>query len=309
MEKNKSHIENETYLAQWIAGDITDAELKNIVSESDYLAYLKTRKSFEVLEALDQPLEVSFEKIQEKISKRNKTKIIRLKRYWAVSVAASIILFFGLFSMFSSSKTFVETSFSEQKTITLLDGSEVVVNAKSKLTYNEETWAENREVTLDGEAFFKVKKGSTFKVKTTNGTITVLGTQFNVNSNQDFFEVICYEGKVQVNQGSENHLLTQSKSLRKINGNSLEQWNTNTENPTWIIGENSFKSVPLKYVIFALEKQYQTKFDVSMIDVKMIFTGSFSSNDLEVALLSVFKTMRIDYYKNDKNEYVLRHSK
>ena len=309
MEKSKINIEDETFLAQWIAGEVTDAELKELVSESDYHAYLKTRKGLDILDELEQPIEISFSNIQKKIESRKKQKVVQLKRYWAISVAASIILFFGVFSLFSGSNVIIETAFSEQKTIELLDGSEVIINAKSSIVYNKEDWKENREVRLDGEAFFKVKKGSTFKVKTKNGTITVLGTQFNVHSNQDYFEVVCFEGRVKVNHTSENYILTQSESLRKINGNPLEQGNTLGEEPTWIKGENSFKSVPLKYVISALEKQYQVKFDTSKIDSKTIYTGSFSSENLEIALQSVFKTMRIDYNKNDKNEYVLRHSK
>ncbi|MBV1922507.1 MAG: FecR family protein [Flavobacteriaceae bacterium] len=309
MDKNISHKENETFFAQWMEGEITDSELKKLVSEADYLAFHKLKEGIDALAYLEAPLNKSFSSIQNKIDKKRKSKVIKLKRYWVISVAASIILFFGLFSMLNNSNEIIITSISEQKTIQLLDGSEVVLNADSKLQYDKDSWEENREVELEGEAFFKVEKGSTFTVKTDNGAITVLGTQFNVNSNLDFFEVVCYEGKVQVNNDSNNYLLTQSESFRRINGNSVEQWNTDGEEPTWLDGEISFKSVPLKYVISALEKQYLVKFDTTKINAKTIFTGSFSSNDLEIALQSVFKTMRIDYTKNDKNEYVLRHNK
>lgn len=309
MEKEVNHIDNETFLAQWMEGDITDKELKDLVSDTDYLAYHKITSGMDTIAYLEAPIKNSFASIQSRIDAKGKLKVIKLKRYWAISIAASMLLFFGLFSMLKSSNEIIITSISEQKIIKLLDGSEVVLNARSILQYNQETWENNREVTLEGEAFFKVKKGSAFTVTSRNGTVAVLGTQFNVNSSLDFFEVICYEGKVNVNKATNNIVLTQNESFRTINGNPIEQWNTMGEKPSWLDGEISFKSVPLKYVINALEKHYQIKFDSKNIDVKMIYTGSFSAHDLEIALTSVFKTMGIEYLKNNEKMYTLSHSK
>jgi len=63
----------------------------------------------------------------------------------------------------------------------------VVLNSKSTISFNKTDWKNNRQLTLDGEAYFKVEKGSTFTVNTNNGSVTVLGTQFNVNSTRRFF--------------------------------------------------------------------------------------------------------------------------
>ncbi len=309
MEKKVSHIDNETFLAKWMEGEITDKELKSLISDADYLAYHKMKRGIGAIEYLESPIKKSFASIQSQIDNKRKSKVIKLKRYWTISIVASILLLFGLFSMFKSSSEVIVTSISEQKIIQLLDGSEVVLNAKSRLQYNEKTWEKNREVNLDGEAFFKVKEGSAFTVKTGNGTVIVLGTQFNVNSSLDFFEVICYEGKVKVNNSTENFVLTQNESFRKINGNPIEQWNTIREEPSWLDGEISFISVPLKYVINDLEKHYHIKFDSKNIDEKMIYTGSFSTHNLDIALTAVFKTMGIEYFKNNEKMYVLSHSK
>ena len=64
-------------------------------------------------------------------------------------------------------------------------------------------------------------------------------------------------------------------------------------------GESSFVSVPLKYVILELEKQYNLEIDAIKIDDSIIFTGSFSNKDLKLALTSVFKTMNIKYMKEE----------
>ena len=305
MKKNTINREENYFLAQWIEGKLTDEELKTLVSEEEFKTYIHMRAGLEIYDALERPMDVNFRAIQEKVATNKSGKVRHLKRYWAVSIAASLVLLVGLFSIFSKGNTVVETSYAEQKVITLLDGSEAVLNAKSKISYDASSWNENRTLVLQGEAYFKVKKGSAFTVKTDHGSIEVLGTQFNVNSVSDFFEVVCYEGKVRVDNEQKEYVLLPQTSFRRINGNEVEQWESKREFPTWTVGESSFKSVPLTYVISALERQYQISFDSSTIDSSMLFTGSFSNKDLSIALPSVFKTMRIRYLKNDSNVFVL----
>jgi ferric-dicitrate binding protein FerR (iron transport regulator) len=66
----------------------------------------------------------------------------------------------------------------------------LILNAASKLSFNEKKWADQRALTLEGEAFFKVQKGQTFSVNTTAGVITVLGTQFNVKERKTILKYI-----------------------------------------------------------------------------------------------------------------------
>lgn len=304
-EIKNNNAENESFLATWLAGDISDEELKNLVSEEDFNAYKKIKKGLLVLDALEQPITGSFAKIQHKIVQKKKRKQKRQSLGWGISIAASLLVLFGLFSTFSNSEIKMTTANAEQKTFFLLDGSEVVLNAKSEISYLKEEWDSNRVVNLTGEAFFKVKKGSTFTVKTANGDVMVLGTQFNVNTTNDYFQVTCFEGKVKVINNQNDYILNPMNSFRKINGNSIEEFTMNNLSPTWINGESNFKSVPLKYVISALEKQYNIEIDANNINGSKIFTGSFSHNDLEVALASVFKTMNINYKKKEKGIYRL----
>lgn len=68
--------------------------------------------------------------------------------------------------------------------IELEDGTQVWLNAQSRLVYPETFSQEERRVQLEGEAYFKVAKDDTkpFYVETYNQQIRVLGTEFNVNS-------------------------------------------------------------------------------------------------------------------------------
>ena len=293
MKEQNSHNEN-PYLAKWLGGEISNEELKKIVSETDFKAFLKLKKGIEVYEKFESPLEESLKKINSKIHSKKPSY-----NYRALSIAASFIILFGLLALFNNNSVAITTDYGTQKTVTLVDGSEVILNSKSEITYNEKNWNTDRTLFLDGEAYFKVKKGSKFTVETTNGSIEVLGTQFNVNSKNEYFQVVCYEGKVGVKNSDGYNVLLPNQHIRKINGNDVEKWDAFKVQPGWVMGESSFKSVPIKYVIEALENQYNIQFKTNNIDQSLIYTGSFTHSNLNTALRTVFKTLGIRYLEKE----------
>ncbi len=300
MEDTNLNKTNENYLASWLQGSLSDDELKTLVSETEFESYKKLKRGIEVYGQLESPTNISFEQIKGRIEKKKKVR--KINRNWYVSIAASIILFIGLYGVLGNDSVLEQSNFGEQRTITLLDGSEVILNSKSEITYNSKAWKKNRELFLEGEAYFKVKKGSKFTVNTNNGSVRVLGTQFNVNSKSDYFEVVCYEGKVSVGTAKDEVILKPNQNIRKINGNPIEKWETKVQKPSWMYGESTFRSVPVKYVITALEEHYNIKFDHSKIDNSVIYSGSFTHDNLKTALKTVFETLNIKYLiKEDKN--------
>ena len=90
---------------------------------------------------------------------------------WATGIAASIVLLFGMFYGLNTGTTTHQSDYGTQLSVVLPDGSEAILNANSKIEFNTTDWKnENRTLELDGEAYFKVKKGSLFTVKTSKGT-------------------------------------------------------------------------------------------------------------------------------------------
>ncbi len=302
MKELNEHI-NDRYLALWLEDTISDEELKNLISHDDFLAYQKIKKGLLVLEKPDAD---TFLAIQDSI-KRKAPRVVSMRKAitWAASIAASVIILMIGYLFFEDSTIEITTSFAEQKNVTLLDGSQVVLNAKSRLAYDEKEWEGDRRVTLEGEAYFKVAKGSTFTVETKGGHVTVLGTEFNVIESLDYFEVSCYEGRVMVATSALKSVLLPGNSVRKINGNHLEKGKVLVEGPSWVSGESSFTSVPIRYVINALEKQYQVTFESKGVDLNSKFTGSFTNHNLEVALATVFTTMNIHYSEKQIGTYIL----
>jgi ferric-dicitrate binding protein FerR (iron transport regulator) len=86
--------------------------------------------------------------------------------------------------------------------ITLADGTQIWLNAGSKLVYSKNFSMENREVFLDGEAYFKVVHHDkhAFIVHTPEATIRDLGTTFNVKaySGSPTTETTLIEGSVEI---------------------------------------------------------------------------------------------------------------
>jgi ferric-dicitrate binding protein FerR (iron transport regulator) len=203
--------------------------------------------------------------------------------------AVLIVAAGGYFYFFSrtNTPTIVETAAAEKTELELPDASSVTLNALSKLTFYKKNWTRQREVTLDGEAFFKVAKGSRFEVKTSSGTVSVLGTKFNVKNRHDYFEVTCYEGLVEVHSAQEVVRLSPKRMFRVAKGTVTKDHSLKDISPSWIANESSFQSVPFGEVVKEFERQYNITVTTKNIDLDQAFTGRFIHSDISLALKSI----------------------
>lgn len=299
MNRQIKHTESKTFLADWIAGKITDKELQELVTPEDFLTYKKMQHAFSLLEK-PKFKTTSFEDFKAKLPKKQ-AQSKKLIPHWAYAVAASILLILGIFQ-FLQTKIDYKTNTTESLQIALNEGTSIHLNAKSSVQYSK--YQSQREVSLKGEAFFKVTKKGDFIVKTPNGTIAVLGTEFNVISREDFFEVICYEGKVAVTSENKTWTLLPGDAWRSID-HKTETWSTEQTSASWLQGETSFKSTPLQYVLKAIENQYNVKLITKELDSSMLFTGSFTHSNIDNALKSVCLPLGLTIKSNGKKVIVL----
>ncbi len=124
------------------------------------------------------------------------------------AMGAGLLLLAGLawYRFGPEDTTRYATAYGETRTVSLPDGSVVTLNGHSTLTVaNHWQQGEDRNVTLNGEAFFVVAKQKApngrlvkFRVKTPGLAIDVLGTRFNVNYRRQTTEVVLQEGHVRV---------------------------------------------------------------------------------------------------------------
>jgi transmembrane sensor len=289
--------ENETYLSDWLADKISDEQLKQLVAEEDFLAYQKLKNTLNDFTVTNTDLDKNFEAIKQKFENRKAKKENKSIVLWPYpAVAAAVLLFFGLYQMFYFSNVNA-TEFGANKIVMLPDNSQVTLNSKSKLSYPN-LFQYNRSLKLEGEAFFEVQKGSKFTVRTDLGCVTVLGTKFNVNAYKDYFEVVCYEGKVRVESKGKIAIITPAESIRFYDHTS-ENWADNPETkPSWISGESTFKNVPVKYVIDKFRNQYNIAIDFPKNKQEVKFTGTFTHKDIETALKSICIPLNLKYTKN-----------
>lgn len=285
---------NNELFTRWLNDDLSPEELREFEKSPKFSLYQKIAQKSSELDTPEFNEDKVFKQIKTQLTAQQKpTKVKKLFPKFIFSAAASIVVLLGLF-FFLNRNTSYSTSYGEQLAITLPDNSEVILNANSTLSYKTQNWKENRILDLNGEAYFKVKKGSDFIVESIIGTVSVLGTQFNVNTKDTAFEIKCFEGRVKVKTANHNRILTQGKAFRQLKNTTAEDFNIQEILPSWTQGESNFNSSPLSQVIIALEHQYNIKIDPSKIDITQKFTGSFTHNNLNVALQTVFVPLRIN---------------
>jgi len=291
MDTNSNN--NENYLSDWLADKLTDQQLRAIVGESEFVAYERLKNSIGRLQVEDPDLARNYAAIKQKRIDKFKPEVRpTMSLYHYAAIAATLLLFFGMFQFFVFSNH-VETAVGKPMLLAMSDGSKVRVNANSRLEYPS-LFKYNRKVCLEGEAFFEVEKGGSFKVETSIGTVEVLGTKFNVFARGSYFEVVCYEGRVKVVLNDKSEILENGQAIRLYKGNK-ETWIEDDVQPHWLSGESSFLHAPLGQVLAQLESQFghQVQYPKSLEHIR--FTGSFTHSDLDISLKTICIPLNLKY--------------
>ncbi len=299
-------MDKELILKKWLSDELTTSELDDFKKLDDYDLNVEIIESAKYFKASNISSVKSFDEFKVNLKQKKSKPVIQLNSYKVLyRIAALFILGFSTyFFLFNTDLTTVETLASNKTTFELPDASSVTLNADSKIEYNKKKWSDKRELSLDGEAFFKVAKGSQFDVKTSDGIVSVLGTQFTVKQRTNYFEVKCFEGIVSVNSKGKTNKLTKGNTYRIIDG-VIDIDTTLKNHPDWISNVSSFKSVPLHEVLDELERQYNINISVELSDAKRLFTGGFVHNNLEEALTSVTVPFNLSHRKDNSNKIIL----
>jgi ferric-dicitrate binding protein FerR (iron transport regulator) len=185
-----------------------------------------------------------------------------------------------------TTKTTTELASAGQRTEFLLpDNSSVTLNSGSEVDYKAWNWKNNRKLQLDGEAYFKVAKGQTFDVVTAMGTVTVVGTQFNVKARDNRFDVTCFEGKVKVTSKGNTILLTPGMSVAFDNGKQIDLPSDENSQPGWLTYEVNYQQERLDRILNEMERQYRV--DIELTDKQKaaeLHIGGVPMNNLNDAL-------------------------
>ena len=280
-------MKDDVTLAKWLNNEMDEKELKEFERSPGYATYSKIKEFSAQLTVPQADMDSLYQKIEAR--KNRDTVKVRQLNPWLPRIAAMLVLALGAAYFFIS--THVTTHFAQnakRETFLLPDNSQVVLNSGTEAEYKEWNWAANRRIELKGEAYFKVAKGETFDVVTPNGTVTVVGTQFNVKARNGRLDVTCYEGKVRVTTANkEEIILTPGMTVGFANGKNLQLPNEEGDAPGWLEYETSFSKVNLPDVIEELERQYNKTITVKGITPKSPYSGTLPMNDINTALETV----------------------
>lgn len=293
-------MEKEDLLIKWMDGELNDAELALFKQLPEYASYEKLYKNAIYFKSPIVNEEKQYSNFKLLLEKESKPAITRNNPFKILMrIAAIFVIGFGLyFTLLKDDVVNVNTTYAQQTNVNLPDNSEIIVNAASKIKYNEKDWIKKRIVNLDGEAFFKVAKGEKFDVKTNLGTVTVLGTQFNVKQRGKLLEVQCFEGLVSVQIGKTTIKLPAGNTLRLLD-NKQTQRKINLTKPSWVDGKSTFESIPYYEVIAEFERQFNVTIVLNNFDKQKIFTGSFNNENKELALKSITQPFKLSYDINN----------
>lgn len=245
-----------------------------------------------------------WQSISESIDEENVIQSNRpLWKYFGIAASIALLVALSFFLFDQPTQIELLTSTGEQVTQTLPDGSTVILNASSVISYSDD-W--NRELTLEGEAFFEITKGENFVVKTPNGEVQVLGTSFNVYSREEAFVVACKTGKVNVTIPLKSFsedivpgeiVSMKDDTVRRTNRlpELMGKWNT---------GEFYFNHQPISEVIAELQRQFSIEIEYDG-RINQEFSGYFTNKNLENALDMVCLPLGLEYQKTGQNTFAI----
>ncbi|MHA7109091.1 FecR family protein [Sunxiuqinia elliptica] len=180
----------------------------------------------------------------------------------------------------------IQTPKGGEYNVTLADGSVVYVNSMSKLKFPVTFVGETREVSLEGEACFKVKKDESrpFIVNVNGVKIEVLGTTFNVNAYNDESQLVTtlVEGKIQMEIPGDNDkpllLCPDEQVIYSSVSSTIQKNKVDASNYVqWIDGILVFENKSLEEIMRTLSRWYDFTYSFEKASIGSIhFDGGLN---------------------------------
>lgn len=316
-----------------LLADLQALPLQSLTTEAD------EAKSLEALQLLIKVENTAaiFRSTME-LSKQAKRK----KKLYFLGVAASLVIITFAWFVLNTGRqaTSLSVPFNEvvtnggsKSTIHLPDGSSVILNTGSKLSYNKDFGVGTREIYLSGEAFFDIAKNEKVPLTVHAGDvdINVKGTIFNVKAYQEdsIVEASLIRGAIEVFskndkerkillrpnekivigkaanvKSSEKNLPLPSKKeevfvLGKIRTNPSD---SSISEIAWIQNKLAFYKEPFSSLAQKMESWYNVSIQFNDQKLERVtFTGSFEKEDIIEALDALRQITPFEYRVENRN--------
>lgn len=301
----KTSPEEERAIQQWLAADVQNERRLEQLARLCFVQRASKRIA-------SRDATAAYEKVCRHIERKKRREMIRRVASVAASVAVLILVAFGTY-FFTRSEVAephdvtVYANAGMRTQLDLPDGTHVILNAGSSLTYALPFVAKQRNVILDGEGFFRVAHDSRhpFVVGFRHDElqIEVLGTEFNVMAyaEDESIRTTLVNGRVNLNLCSgvcETRMLVPSECAvydRKSKHLQVNKVNT-LYDTAWKDGILMFRDTPLPEVLNRLSRFYNVLFEVrDKIIESYVFTGTFENRQLSQILDYLRITSQIKY--------------
>lgn len=203
--------------------------------------------------------------------------------------------------------------FQQDEKITFSDGSVAFLNGNSHINYPKTFAHKNRLINIKGEAFFDVTHNpqKPFVIKAEKAKIEVLGTSFNVKTNNEgAVEVYVKTGKVRLSQlkSSSQSILIKPGYIGIINDNQIyTEKNEDLNYISWKTKKLYFKNTKLSQVTTTLERTYNVKIglDEKHRTESLALTATFDKEPIDHILDVISETFNMQVVKSGKRTYRL----
>lgn len=309
----ESSSEDILYLSEWLQADKKNQE-EFCLLKSYWDAEVSLNHS--ILPIL------SMEKLQQKIDRQQKQAGRKQLWKYFLPLVASIALLLMLSIRYlqpEAAKPNVEyytyLTNDNKTNLTMDDGTTIILNKHSRLTYSSAYGTDRRSIKLEGEAYFEVAKDSLrpFCVETGNSSITVLGTTFNVKNEIGSDEIaatlvegsICFNAKEQKVILKPGQQLTFNKTTKDIGIKPVDT----DKYTSWKSGLLKYRSVPFTELIAELKHIYKVEIrieNLQLTDPNIVVSGTFSEEQNIEQILTVIAKSLPFRWKNKDGVYYIR---
>lgn len=216
----------------------------------------------------------------------------------AAAVGGMLLLFFAYLFNRQMQYEVISTGYGETQEVLLPDSSMVTLNANTEIRYQKNWEQQEREVWIEGEAFFSVqhkKNHQKFTVYADKAKVEVVGTEFTVSNRREKTQVVLKEGEVHfwVDEAGKTVKPIKMKPGELVaysaSADTLEQKIVDPlPYSSWTHNELIFEEATLQEILTVLEDSYgytlQVK-DKSVLQKK--FTGTVPADEIEILLQGI----------------------
>lgn len=316
--ENKTNI-NESDLLGYFSDTISIEERKRVeewislseenrkMAEEIYYIYFVT-DTHKTLELIDSKAVLT--EVNRKINKRQTVSMF----LWVQRVAAVLFVPFFLSTLYYIVKKEpleyleIKTTPGMITSLHLPDGTQVWLNSGSYLKYPSKFTGNERNVELEGEAYFKVQKNTRkpFLVNTKeNLQVEVLGTEFNVEAypGDSCIATTLLSGSVKLTYNSSHNnresiiMKPNEQVVYNENTKTIKQQEAFTSGATaWKDGKMVLRNTPLTEALKLLSKRFDVEFILKRKGLEdNYFTGTFENQQLSKILDLLRKASDIEY--------------